>query len=199
MYLILYFYREYRCSCGNCQVEHLINVREFWCCFKVLEVTGKFTFIGKDGDCILNHDDFSPLTHGTILLQAGPLLRDKNGRYYKQKERSDNAKNKWVCLKIKDFLHQLELFAFFITRQIRRVYNYAPKISRFLRAVSYHWLACWLFGQMGWENTQPLPACMYDHIIKTFTTSESKGYESGKECAKADDWNAKGRNFFTQF
>ena len=71
-------------------MEHLINVHEFHCCFEVLEATGKFTFIGN----ILNHDDFGPLTHRTVLLQAGPLLRDKNGRYYKQKERSDNAENK---------------------------------------------------------------------------------------------------------
>ena len=30
--------------------------------------------------CITEHDDFAPMTNKTVLLQVGPLLRDKNGR-----------------------------------------------------------------------------------------------------------------------
>lgn len=55
--------------------------------------------------------------------------------------------------------------------------------DRFLRAVAYRWLARWLFGEMGWENTRPLCACIYHHIRKTFPTSNTTGYTSGQERA----------------
>ena len=55
---------------------------------------------------------------------------------------------------------------------------------RFLRAVAYRWLARWLFCQLGWENTRPLPACVYRTIRESFLTiNETKGYVSGQERA----------------
>ena len=57
---------------------------------------------------------------------------------------------------------------------------------RFLRAVSYRWLAKWLFGRMGWENTRPLSACIYHHIRVTFPTGDAKGYVSGNKRAGKD-------------
>jgi hypothetical protein len=81
-------------------VEHLVGYREFRCCSEVAEITGKFTFIGLNRDCVLNHPDYGPLTHEAVLLQAGPLLRTKSGTYYKQKDRSNDAQNKLVCLRM---------------------------------------------------------------------------------------------------
>ena len=52
---------------------------------------------------------------------------------------------------------------------------------RFLCAAGYRWLARWLFWEVGWENTRPLPACIYHNISSRFTTTESKGYISGQE------------------
>ena len=82
----------YRCMCGNCSVTHLAGAREFRCCYEILQTRGKFTFIGLDAECILNHPDFSPLTNRIVLEQVGPLLRDKDGRHYRK--RNDAAQNK---------------------------------------------------------------------------------------------------------
>ena len=57
---------------------------------------------------------------------------------------------------------------------------------RFLRAVAYRWLARWLFGEMGWENTRPLAACVYHKIRKRFSSSNSKGYVSGQDRATVE-------------
>lgn len=35
---------------------------------------------------------------------------------------------------------------------------------RFIRAVAYRWTTRWLCGYIGWENKQPLPACVYHSI-----------------------------------
>lgn len=49
-------------------------------------------------------------------------------------------------------------------------------ILGFLRAVAYRWLARWLtrwlFGSMAWENTRPLPSCIYHRIRSEFQTHE---------------------------
>ena len=52
--------------------------------------------IGLNWECILKHPDYGPLTHRAVLHQAGPLLRNKDGKYYRQKGRSNNAENKYV-------------------------------------------------------------------------------------------------------
>ena len=39
---------------------------------------------------------------------------------------------------------------------------------RFLRAVAYRWLVRWICGYMGWDNTRPLPACVYEDIRQKF-------------------------------
>lgn len=60
-------------------------------------------------------------------------------------------------------------------------------ILKFLRAVAYRWLARWLFGPMGWENTRPLPSCIYHRIRSEFQTHETTGYVSGQERADQND------------
>ena len=57
---------------------------------------------------------------------------------------------------------------------------------RFLRAVAYRWLAKWLWGYMGFENTRPLPACLYNNIRKRYITAQLQGYVSGQERGSAD-------------
>ncbi|KAK3715355.1 hypothetical protein QZH41_010170, partial [Actinostola sp. cb2023] len=55
--------------------------------------------------------------------------------------------------------------------------------NEFVRAVAYRWLIRWLCGYMGWENTRPLPACVYHHIRTTYATQQSRGvtYIENKE------------------
>ena len=61
------------------------------------------------------------------------------------------------------------------------------QIYRFFRAVSYRWLARWLFGPLGWENTRPLPSCLYHKLRTQFHTHETTGYVSGQERANEND------------
>ena len=60
------------------------------------EASGKFLFVGLNRECILKHPDYGPLTLYAVLHLAGPLLRNKDGKYYRQKGRSNNAENKYV-------------------------------------------------------------------------------------------------------
>ena len=60
-------------------------------------------------------------------------------------------------------------------------------ILRFLRTVAYRWLARWLFGPMGWENTRPLPSCIYHRLRSEFQTQETTGYVFGQERAEQND------------
>jgi len=93
--------------------------------------------------CITEHDDFAPMTNKTVLLQVGPLLRDKNGRGYRR--RGGQTEN------------------------------------QFVRAVAYRWLVRWICGYMGWENTRPLPACVYHTIREKFQTDMARGYQSAQQ------------------
>ena len=36
--------------------------------------------------CITKHGNFSAMTNKTVLLQVGPLLRDKNGKGYRRRD-----------------------------------------------------------------------------------------------------------------
>ena len=65
---------------------------EFRCCYEILRTRGKFTLIGLDAECILNHRDFSPLINHTVLEKVGPLLHEKDGRHYRR--RNNAAQNK---------------------------------------------------------------------------------------------------------
>ena len=83
-----------RCRCGNCNVDHLVGAREYRCCFEVNEVRGKFTFVGLNAECVLNHPDFSALTNRTVLEQVGPFLQGKDGRHYRRRNDMNAARNK---------------------------------------------------------------------------------------------------------
>ena len=41
---------------------------------------------------------------------------------------------------------------------------------RFIRTVGYRWIIRWLCGYMGWGNTRPLPACIYQNIRTRYAT-----------------------------
>ena len=51
-----------------------------------------------------------------------------------------------------------------------------PFSFRYLRAVAYRWLVRWFCGYLGWDNRRPLPACIYHHIRKKFSSGNSTGY-----------------------
>jgi hypothetical protein len=73
-----------RCTYGSCDNSLLVGAREYRCCKEVAEAIGKFTFIGLDAGCIVEHQDYSHLTHCAVLTEVAPLLRDKNGKRYKK-------------------------------------------------------------------------------------------------------------------
>ena len=83
-----------RCMCECCSDANLDDAREYRCCKEIVECLGKFTFEGKDAECITNHWDYSVVTHRTVLETAGAFLTDKSGKKYRQPtSRSQNARN----------------------------------------------------------------------------------------------------------
>ena len=77
-------FQNCRCTCGSCDTSLLVGAREYRCCKEVAEAVGKFTFIGLDAGCIVEHEDYTYLTHRAVLTEVAPLLRDKNGKRYKK-------------------------------------------------------------------------------------------------------------------
>ena len=79
------------CKCSLCNASKLFGAREYRCCREVAEAYGKVVFEGLDLSCVVQHEDFRALTNKTVLLQVGPLLKDKEGRRYRRKK--DQSEN----------------------------------------------------------------------------------------------------------
>ena len=77
-----------RCTCEECATGNLAGALEHRCCREIAQVRQKLTFDGSIEriKCITKHDDFAAMTNRTVLLQVGPLLRDKNGRGYRRRD-----------------------------------------------------------------------------------------------------------------
>ena len=84
-----------RCICKECTVDHLSGALEFRCCREIAQASQKLTFDGsiERVSCITNHDDFSSMTNRSVLLQVGPLLRDKSGRGYRRRDGQTEAQD----------------------------------------------------------------------------------------------------------
>ena len=54
--------------------------------------------------------------------------------------------------------------------------NWHCIFPRYGRAVAYRWLIIWMCGLLGWENTRPLPVCVYHFVQKKYPTGYTKGY-----------------------
>ncbi|XP_028408797.1 uncharacterized protein LOC114531372 [Dendronephthya gigantea] len=57
----------------------------------------------------------------------------------------------------------------------------SQSLNQYLRAVAYRWLIKWMCGLLGWENTRPLPACVYHLIRKKYPTPDTKGYTPAEQ------------------
>jgi hypothetical protein len=79
----------------------LNGAREYRCCSEVREAIGKLCFDGsiKRIKCITQHEDYQSMTQTVVLEHVGPLLKDKQGRSYKQKK--GEGKNGYVKTKRK--------------------------------------------------------------------------------------------------
>ena len=58
---------------------------------------------------------------------------------------------------------------------------YSPFFFRYLRAVAYRWVTRWIFGFLGWDNTRPLPSCIYHNIRTTFPDGQLHGYATAHQ------------------
>ena len=76
-----------RCSCGCCRDASLESALEFRCCREIEQAVGKLMFDGSIEriSCITQHEDYRALTHRAVLVQVGPLLKDRNGRGYRRR------------------------------------------------------------------------------------------------------------------
>ena len=52
---------------------------------------------------------------------------------------------------------------------------------RFIRSVAYRWTIRWLRGFLGWDNSRPLPACVYHSIRKKYPLRQSTGYSTSQD------------------
>ena len=83
----------YRCKCGNCRNENLVEAREFRCCKELSPVLTKLAFEGLEVKYIREHNEYDPLTHKAVLLNVGPLLQGKDGKKYKCRGNSQSSEN----------------------------------------------------------------------------------------------------------
>lgn len=87
------------------------------------------------------------------------------------------------------FLHKvwhlvLKIYLLYMLTQANRLlYNLTIQhfFCSYARAVGYRWIARWLFGYMGWDNTRPLPACIYHNLRTRFPTANSTGYKTTQQ------------------
>ena len=78
----------FRCTCGECANANLTGALEYRCCKEIVQIRQKLTFKGsiEHLECSIKHGDFSAMTNRTLLLQVGPLLRDKKGKGYRRRD-----------------------------------------------------------------------------------------------------------------
>ena len=71
----------------ECSTENLTWALEYRCCKEIGAVCQKLMFDGSVEriKCITKHEDFHAMTNKTVLLQVGPLLRDKSGKGYRRR------------------------------------------------------------------------------------------------------------------
>lgn len=91
----------YRCICRECAVENLAGALEHRSCREIAQASQELMFHGsiERVSCITQHDDFSSMTNRSVLLQVGPLLRDKSGRGYRR--RDGQTESQQVAFKIR--------------------------------------------------------------------------------------------------
>ena len=78
---------------GHCSDKLLQDAREYRCCKEILECTGKFTFVGKDAECITQHWDYVVVTHRTVLETTGAFLSKSGKKYKKPTSRAQDGQN----------------------------------------------------------------------------------------------------------
>ena len=73
-----------RCKCEQCSAERFVGAREFRCCWDVANIIAKLTFDGTTESikCIAQKENFEAMTNKAVLVNVGPLLKDKDGNRY---------------------------------------------------------------------------------------------------------------------
>ncbi len=82
-------------------MDMLVGSLEYRCCREVIHTSGKMVLDGSIDhiNCITEHEDYSAVTNTTVLRQAGPLLKHKDGSYYrKKKNMSENEYVPYLCV-----------------------------------------------------------------------------------------------------
>ena len=64
---------------------------------------------------------------------------------------------------------------------------------RYLRAVAHRLVVRWLCDPLGWENTRPLPACVYHDIRTCYFTRAAMGYSSAQD--RENEWDLVFRHY----
>ena len=74
-----------RCQCNKCDSALLNGAREYRCCHEVPAAIDKLGGEIQVTRCITQHEDYLSMAQEVVLENVGPLLKDRDGRRYKQK------------------------------------------------------------------------------------------------------------------
>lgn len=82
----------YRCACSLCRTQLLTDAIEYRCCQEVGPTLHKLVFDGsiEKISCVTLHEEYTIMTHATVLKNVGSLLRDQDGRSYKRRRIHEN-------------------------------------------------------------------------------------------------------------
>ena len=85
--ILISIYYFARCTCQCCQTELLDGATKYRCCKEMSPALRIMTFDGtiEHISCIIQHDDFGPMTHQAVLENVGSLFKDQNGRSYQRR------------------------------------------------------------------------------------------------------------------
>ncbi|XP_046848109.1 uncharacterized protein LOC124441677 isoform X2 [Xenia sp. Carnegie-2017] len=80
------------CACSLCRTQLLTDAIEYRCCLEVGPTLHKLVFDGsiEKISCVTLHEEYTIMTHATVLKNVGSLLRDQDGRSYKCRRIHEN-------------------------------------------------------------------------------------------------------------
>ncbi|XP_068689522.1 uncharacterized protein [Montipora foliosa] len=140
------------CQCQQCSDQQLEGALEFRCCREVLPALRKLTFDGS-------------------IERLNCVT---------QHEDFEALTNRTVLLQVAPLLRDKN------GRGYRRRTGVTENlfclfVTVFVRSVAYRWVVRWMFGYMGWDNTRPLPACVYNSLRTKYSSHNVRGYATAQQ------------------
>ena len=80
----------FRCNCGSCSTEKLVQARETRCCTEIANCVDALVRAGSQQTCITNHPVFDAICLNRWALElASDRFKTRSGQRYQQVESKD--------------------------------------------------------------------------------------------------------------